>query len=315
MSARRPDLAELDFGHFARQFDRCLRQDKVIAFSRWRDNVAAVSPGLQDFFWRVVEVNLSPAAEMRLRGLREWGDFYGEILDARFRRPSADRPQFRTPKQAFDSYSAIFWRFGSAQARFDLRFGRLVLLALRKESSTIANHGKGSYDDLVVVMRRTGRFRELTSFPICTEPGAQYSQRASTSTDKRYKGVKFSKPEGNDMDGDGIRDAGRLTEGTYQYYEKKGGYLGDRAFVVGIDQIVERDTDGDGRFTQEDKKRIDTKGAGKTMYIHRGGADNVLEPNTWSAGCQTIPKNRYPTFLKAVGKPNAFYYVLVNAAS
>jgi len=314
MSARRPDLAELDFANFARQFDRCLRQDKVIAFSRWRDIVEAVPPGLKDFFWRVVEAHLSPAAETRLRGLRDWRDFHGEVLDTRFRRPSAERPQFRTPKQEFDSYSAIFWRFSSTDARFDQRFGRLVLLALRKESSTIANRGKGSYDDLVVVMRRTGRFRELASFPICTEPGAQYSQRASGG-DARYKGVKFSKADGVDINKDGIKDAGRLTEGTYQYFEKKGGFLGDRAFQVKSTQVAERDTDGDGRFTQDDKSRIDPSGAGTSMYIHRGGADNVLEPNTWSAGCQTIPKNRYPTFLKAVGTPGAFYYVLVNAAS
>lgn len=314
MSARRPDLAELDFANFARQFDRCLRQDKVIAFSRWRDIVEAVPPGLKDFFWRVVEAHLSPAAETRLRGLRDWRDFHGEVLDTRFRRPSAERPQFRTPKQEFDSYSAIFWRFGSTDARFDQRFGRLVLLALRKESSTIANRGKGSYDDLVVVMRRTGRFRELASFPICTEPGAQYSQRASGG-DARYKGVKFSKADGVDINKDGIKDAGRLTEGTYQYFEKKGGFLGDRAFQVKSTQVAESDTDGDGRFTQDDKSRIDPSGAGTSMYIHRGGADNVLEPNTWSAGCQTIPKNRYPTFLKAVGTPGAFYYVLVNAAS
>lgn len=314
MSARRPELAELDFANFARQFDRCLRQDKVIAFSRWRDIVEAVPPGLRDFFWRVVEAHLSPAAETRLRGLRDWRDFHGEVLDTRFRRPSAERPQFRTPKQAFDSYSAIFWRFGTTEARFDQRFGRLILLALRKESSTIANRGKGSYDDLVVVMRRTGRFRELTSFPICTEPGAQYSQRASGG-DARYKGVKFSKADGVDINKDGIKDAGRLTEGTYQYFEKKGGFLGDRAFQVKATQVAERDTDGDGRFTQDDKSRIDPSGAGTSMYIHRGGADNVLEPNTWSAGCQTIPKNRYPTFLKAVGTPGAFYYVLVNAAS
>lgn len=314
MSARRPDLAELDFANFARQFDRCLRQDRVIAFSRWRDIVEAVPPGLQDFFWRVVEAHLSPPAETRLRSLRDWRDFYGQVLDTRFRRPSAERPQFRTPKQEFDSYSAIFWRFGSTDARFDQRFGRLVLLALRKESSTVANRGKGSYDDLVVVMRRIGRFRELTSFPICTEPGAQYSQRASGG-DARYKGVKFSKADGVDINKDGIKDAGRLTEGTYQYFEKKGGFLGDRAFQVKATQVAERDTDGDGRFTEGDKSRIDPSGAGTSMYIHRGGADNVLEPNTWSAGCQTIPKNRYPTFLKAVGTPGAFYYVLVNAAS
>lgn len=234
MSARRPDLARLDFAHFARQFDRCLRQDRGIAFAQWRDIVAAVPPDLQDFFWRVVEVNLSPAAETRLRSLREWRGFHGEILDARFRRPSADRPQ--------------------------------------------------------------------------------YSQRASGG-DKRYKGVKFNKADGVDVNNDRIKDAGRLTEGTYQYFEKKGGYLGDRAFQVKTTQVAERDTDGDGRFTQDDKSRIDPKGAGTSMYIHRGGADTVLEPNTWSAGCQTVPKNRYPTFLKAIGRPGAFYYVLVNAAS
>jgi hypothetical protein len=315
MIGRRPDLGRLDFANFAREFNRCLVQDRAIAFSQWRNIVEPIPPSLQEFFWRVVETRLSARAEARLRGLREWRDFYGEILDARFRRPCAERPQFRTPKQEFDSYAAIFWRFGSTQARFDLAFGRLVMLSLRRESSTLAHRGKGSYDDLLVIMRRTGRFRELSTFPICTEPGAQYSQRASTKTDKRYKDVKFSKADGVDIDKDGIKDAGRLTEGTYQYFEKKGGHLGDRAFIVGITQIAERDTDGDGRFTTGDRKRIDPSGAGKTMYIHRGGADNVLEPNTWSAGCQTIPKNRYPTFLKAVGKPNAFYYVLVNAAS
>jgi hypothetical protein len=314
MSGRRPDLAALDFAHFAREFDRCLRQDRAIAFSQWRRIVEPVPPALQEFLWRVVETRLSSKAEARLRSLRDWRDFYGEILDARFRRPSAERPPFRTPKQEFDSYAAILWRYGALQARFDLNFGRLVMLSLRKESSSLARRGKGSYDDLLVVMRKIGRFRELSAFPICTEPGAQYSQRAG-SGDKRYKDVKFRKADGVDINNDRIKDAGRLTEGTYEYFEKKGGFLGDRAFQVKTTQIVERDTDGDGRFNQDDPSRIDTKGAGTTMYIHRGGEDSVLEPNTWSAGCQTIPKNRYPTFLKAVGRPSSFQYVLVNAAS
>ncbi len=316
MSMRRPDLTgRLDFATFAREFNRCLEQDRTIAVPYWQSIVAAVPPTLQDFLWRVAETRLSPRAEARLRALPAARDLYSEILNVRFRRPAGLRPQFRTPKQEFDSYAAIYWRFASPAARFDLNFGRLVMLSLRTESSTLAHRGKGSYDDTLVIMRRCGRFRHLAIFPICTEPGAQYSQRASTTTDKRYRGVKFSKTEGNDIDKDGIRDAGRLTEGTYQYFEKRGGHLGNRAFIVGIDQIVERDTDGDGRFTEQDRKRIDPKGAGKTMYIHQGGADTVLEPNTWSAGCQTIPKNRYANFLKAVGKPNSFYYVLVNAAA
>lgn len=316
MTRRFNDLtARIDFVTFAREFNRCLEQDRTIAFPYWHAIVEAVPLMLREFLWRVVETRLSGRAEARLRSLPAGRDFYGAILNVRFRRPSAVRPAFPSAKQEFDSYAAIYWRFASGPARFDLAFGRLVMLSLRHESSTLDHRGKGSYDDLLVIMRRSGRFRHFATFPICTEPGAQYAQRASTRRDKRYKGVKYNKTEGVDIDKDGIRDAGRLVEGTYQYFEKKGGHLDDRAFIVGIDQVVERDTDGDGRFTTQDKDRIDKKGAGKTMYIHRGGADSVLEPNTWSAGCQTIPKNRYKTFLKAVGKPNSFYYVLVNAAS
>jgi len=50
------------------------------------------------------------------------------------------------------------------------------------------------------------------------------------------------------------------------------------------------------------------------MFIHQGGKDSVLEPDTWSAGCQTIPTNRYKAFLATVGKPDSLFYVLVNAA-
>jgi hypothetical protein len=74
------------------------------------------------------------------------------------------------------------------------------------------------------------------------------------------------KNEGMDADGDGILDAGRLVQGTYQYTEKPGGHLGARAFRVGsrikkgkksgfvesATQVVERDPDGDGLFASAD---------------------------------------------------------------
>ncbi len=137
------------------------------------------------------------------------------------------------------------------------------------------------------------------------------------------------KNEGMDADGDGILDAGRLVQGTYQYTEKPGGHLGARAFrvgsrikkgkksvfVEGATQVVERDTDGDGLFTSADPSRIDRTGAGTTMYIHRGGSDAVATVNTWSAGCQTIPKNRYGIFLSHIPVNATFYYVLINAGA
>ena len=124
----------------------------------------------------------------------------------------------------------------------------------------------------------------------------------------------FSKADGSDLNKDGIKDAGRLVAGTYRYFEKRGGFLGARAFQVGETQVVERDTDGDGLFTRADPGRIDKKGAGTSMYIHRGGNDDTSGAGTWSAGCQTIPKSVYGKFLAAVGRPSAFHYVLVNAA-
>lgn len=51
----------------------------------------------------------------------------------------------------------------------------------------------------------------------------------------------------------------------------------------------------------------DRTGVGRSMYVHRGGNDN-----SWSAGCQTIPKSHYDAFLVALGGQTAFSYILVD---
>lgn len=195
-------------------------------------------------------------------------------------------------------------------------------MALRKHSSTLANQGRGSYDDQIVVLNGSGRPGWARVFRACTEPGAQYAQRAAYKDpgnpskgrhDPRYTDVAYRKSDGVDIDKDGIRDAGRLAEGTYEYFEMPGGFLGARAFRVKATQVAERDSDGDGRFTVYDRSRIDRQGVGNSMYIHRGGPDNVSNPNTWSAGCQTIPNDDYATFLANIPKGSSFYYVLVNS--
>jgi hypothetical protein len=226
----------------------------------------------------------------------------------------------------------------------DVAGGKLVLVGIRNSSSTMANKGIGSYDDAIVVVKGIGATRMSASFPACTEPSAQYAQRAAVDpksktgerVDTRYAGVtkKYDKKgnpknDGVDINADGILDAGRLIAGTYQYAEKPNGHLGARAFqvgsrtqkgkkstfVAGPNQVVERDTDGDGLFTNADPSRIDPTGAGTTMYIHQGGSDAGANPNTWSAGCQTIPKNRYATFLGHIPVNSVFNYVLINAGA
>jgi hypothetical protein len=124
--------------------------------------------------------------------------------------------------------------------------------------------------------------------------------------------VQFKKNEGADVNGDSVPELGRLIAGTDVFTEKTGGFLGARAFKAMSDQMVERDTNGDGFFDRTDARRIDGKGAGRSLYIHRAGASTAAEVNTWSAGCQTIPGNLFPAFLATLGHPASFCYVLLN---
>ncbi len=267
---------------------------------------------------RLVEFRLSAKTRAALSGCAKGRALLFDWHFEKSRQPSMPGASFPSPLLAYDYYASMVTHFGSPFAREALRRGALVLLALRKQSSTLAHHGRGSYDDQIVVLNGFGKARSAHVFPACTEPGAQYAQRSAPkgagTVDARYAGVAHSKSDGVDIDHDGVKDAGRLIAGTYRYYEKAGGHVGARAFKVHATQIVERDTDGDGRFTEADLDRIDKKGAGTSMYIHRGGADDGSGKGTWSAGCQTVPKQVYGHFLAALGKPSFFYYVLVNLA-
>ena len=277
-----------------------------------------ITPGFHPRFVERERRQLRQRPEVYARVSRSL--FGGLILGQIERRLLQRRMPFPAPMFAYSFYASVAFAYGSDQARRPLRLGKLAMLSLRQSSSTLANSGKGSYDDTLVVLEGRGASRSVTMFPICTEPGAQYSQRAApapkskTPADERYKGIGFRKADGVDVDKDGIKDAGRLVEGTYVYNEKAGGFLGARAFQVKIAQVAERDTNGDGLFTAADKSRIDLSGAGTSMYIHRGGEDTATTPNTWSAGCQTIPKNRYGQFLGHVPAGSSFPYVLVNVS-
>jgi hypothetical protein len=311
-------IVTLDLDRLADEFLSLVITDVSRALSFWNRSLSYVPNNLHGALGRSVNARISLLARGALNNHPEGRALLFRFLIERVRRPSMPKTPFFTPRLAYNYYSSLVTQYGSSEAQATLKRGNLVLLGLRNQSSTLANKGLGSYDDQIVILNGLSKVRTARVFPACTEPGAQYSHRSAPKgkgrVDARYVGIKHHKSDGADINKDGIKDAGRLIEATYKYFEKPGGFLGARAFQVHATQIVERDTDGDGRFTQYDPSRIDTKGAGTSMYIHRGGADDISGLGTWSAGCQTIPKGVYGNFLASIGRPAFFYYVLVNAA-
>lgn len=125
--------------------------------------------------------------------------------------------------------------------------------------------------------------------------------------------MPFKKADGHDVSGDGRKDAGKLAEGSYKFYNDGNTFLG-AAYLRHRDpkQTANRDINHDGVFDNADTwsnkdgdTMIDTGELG--MYIHRGGN------NTWSAGCQTLPPAQHTKFFKTLRKKQKdFTYVLVN---
>ena len=326
-------LGEMDLSRIAEEFSRRAHLDPHAAMAFWQAVLPGVPPQLRLALGRLIDSRIDLRACEALRALPEGRRFLFQRQVERTWKPTIPPVPNFTPQLAHDQYASLILNLGNAAARQALNNGQVVLLALRRESSTLSQRGLGTYDDQIVVLNGLGAHRRPQIFSACTEPGAQYSQRASTKTvsvpvpanatagapattkvrvDARYTGISFRKSDGADINNDGIKDAGRLMAGTYKYYEKPGGFLGARAFQVHTTQVVERDTDGDGWFTASDPQRIDRTGAGTSMYIHRGGISSTSQPNTWSAGCQTIPGNDYARFLAALGSVQSFHYVLLN---
>ncbi len=316
---RRP-LAATDPAAQADQWLALLRTDANKACEALNALTSDLTRSERSLFGRVLDVRLGIRDRSLVSASEAGRMLLFQIATDRANRPEPPQRQiFATPKAAAAYFAALLCQYGSREAQQRLRQGRPSLLALRRSSSTLANRGLGSYDDQLAVLNAGGVAGQLRLFPICTEPGAQYSQRADKGTsalgliDQRYAMVSDNKKnEGADVNGDGIKDIGRLVAATYHYHEKKNGHLGARAFMVKTTQVAERDTDGDGWFTLSDPSRIDPSTAGTSMYIHRGGNDGG-GANTWSAGCQTIPGRVYGAFLGSLGGFGNFFYVLVNA--
>jgi hypothetical protein len=258
--------------------------------------------------------------------------------------PSETEMAALTDTQRYDVYASIIETRGNDAARESLRNGERIVLGLRQENSTVdsatrdqpntvaaddpatrvdeSRRGTGVYDDRIVVLgRRTpegGGAPEVWQFNSSnTEPTAQYDHRAQgRDREEPYTHVQRRRAEGEDVNGDGMRDLGRLREGTVEMlattHPRPGGGRDDFSLRPTPDAVaanplgVQRDTNGDGRFDHNDPNGLQP--LNNTFKIHRGSLGN-----TDSAGCQTIRGADYDTFVDAVrGNPGQtrWQYVL-----
>ena len=190
--------------------------------------------------------------------------------------------------QQYDYYSRII-----EQNDGQMRTGpnERNLLALRRETDTDTNGGRGAYDDRMVQLwvDESGNKRVRT-------------YRANTEPAGRSRGRI-----GVDADGDGRLDQGRIPAGYYEYRTERHGRLGN---VLRPTRSInaERDTNHDGLFNDGAYAS-----AGRSMLMHNGGTSS-----TGSAGCQTMPPNEYGRFwrdLNSDGNPGTIGYTVVNLPS
>ena len=147
------------------------------------------------------------------------------------------------------------------------------IVGLRTPTNTNTNRGGGAYDDTFAVVTMRNGQPSVQEFTGNTEPAGNYRGRI-----------------GNDADRNGTLDQGQLRPGSYEYSSST--YRGGPALRMRGDSIVDRDTNGDGKFGND---RNASSGGGNSMLFHRGGATT-----TGSAGCQTMPRAEFDRFMGAL---------------
>jgi len=238
--------------------------------------------------------------------------------------------------QTYDIYASIVESRGTQPARDALDRQERVILGLRQENSTLATmdnlatrgvdesltpSGKGVYDDRMIVLWKdaNGNGHAQQLLRANTEPTAVYDHHAGSNghrpfahgdTERQraaspgYESVRSPrKIEGEDVNGDGLRDLGRMREGTYEMEATTHAWPGLRgvtsfslrptaAAVRNGPLQVERDSNADGYFTTADVNG--RQPLNQSFKIHLGSRGS-----TDSAGCQTIHVDDAREFIAA----------------
>ncbi|WP_115004128.1 XVIPCD domain-containing protein [Xanthomonas campestris] len=247
--------------------------------------------------------------------------------------PGAEETRDLSQAQQHDIYASIVETRGDDAAHQVLATQDRVILGLRNENRTTQgtdsqtgdtnSRGTGVYDDRIVVLWRasdgTRHAREFND--VTTEPTAQYDGHAKTTPRSQgYEQVMTkARTEGEDVNLDGVRDLGRMAEGTTEMgratHPRRGhpdefALRPTDAAVANGSRRVERDSNGDGWFDARDTQGV--QDLNNTFKIHRGSGRN-----TDSAGCQTIGGNDYDTFVSTVRGTHGqdrWQYVLTSVA-
>ncbi len=239
------------------------------------------------------------------------------------RMPTRDETQGLSQAQQHDVYGSIVAARGNDAARDALATQDRVILGLRDEDRTTQSRGQGVYNDRIVVLwtdaqggKHAREYNDAT-----TEPTAQYDGHAKTTpASPGFGNVRTrTKTEGEDVNGDRVKDMGRLAEGTTEMRattHPRHGHPDEfalrpsaAALATGANR-VERDSNGDGWFDARDTHGV--QDLNDTFKIHRGSSRN-----TDSAGCQTIGGGRYGDFIdtvRATPGQDRWQYVLTSVA-
>lgn len=293
-------------------------------------------------------------ARMRGAGSSDADPVLGRVLNASSppRFPEAEEMRaLASDAQRYDVYASIVAARGEKAALDALDRSERVILGLRQENSTLASldnprtrldestrqSGKGVYDDRILVLwKDASGGRHVKPFEHAnTEPTAQYDHHAGSDGRRRFaeggtearrleplaafaEVARPRKIEGEDVDGDGMRDLGRLAEGTIEMeatthpnprtHAREFSLRPTSAAVSAGANRVERDSNADGWFTDADVGRL--QDLNTSFQIHRGSIYG-----TDSAGCQTIRGDEYTDFIDAVrGDPHQtrWQYVLTS---
>jgi Bacterial SH3 domain len=161
------------------------------------------------------------------------------------------------------------------------------LLSFRQETSTKAKDWKGEYDDWTfLIWKDSSQQKRCRKYKSSTEPSSWFED----SSDPKAKGPIM----GQDANGDGRKDLGRLQEGYYEYQIGSSNKycsqntLGNVLKPTAEAMTVIRDIDHDGIFESHEPML-----GADDMFFHTGRYNR-----TGSAGCQTMPPDEYSRFWK-----------------